>query len=281
MQTQTIHANGLDFAYYESGSGDRLVMCLHGFPDTADTWSALMPALANAGYRVIAPFMRGYPPTDISEDAQYGVHHLAQDVISLIEAFGAESAIVIGHDWGALTAYAAAALAPERISQLVTVAIPHPRTLRFNLKTILKARHFLTFQLRGMTINWMKRNNFAALETIYRRWSPNWKFTEADIAPVRESLAQPGGVEGALGYYWSMIRERQNPDIHRLTASKTAVPTLAIFGDADGALSMDALEYTHKAFTDDYQQVVLPDVGHFLHREVPDHFAELVLNFIN
>lgn len=280
MDIKTIHANGLDFAYYEAGTGNQLVLCLHGFPDTADTWLELMPVLADAGYRVIAPFMRGYYPTQIPADGQYSAKHLAQDVIGLIDAFGAEQAIVIGHDWGALASYSATALAPERVSKLVTVAIPHPRALRFDLKTLWKARHFLTFQLRPFAVSWMRRNNYQALDTIFKRWSPNWDFTADDIHPVRDSFSHAGVVEAALGYYWSFFTSANDPVVQKLNRAKTPIPTLSIFGDADGALTLTALEHTHKAFTAEYEQVVLPDVGHFLHREVPDEFAQLVLGFL-
>ena len=280
MELKKINANGLEFAYYEQGEGDKLVLCLHGFPDTADTWRDLMPKLAQAGYRVIAPFMRGYPPTQIPDGEQYSSKDLAEDTIGLIDAFGAKTAMLIGHDWGALTAYAAVSLAPDRIEKLITVAIAHPRALKFDLKTLWKARHFLTFQRRKSSVNWMKRNNYQALSTIFKRWSPNWQFTDADIEPVRQSISQAGGVEAVLGYYWAFNANRSNKDIQRLVRRKTDVPTLSIFGDADGALTLDALTRTHDAFTGEYQQVVLPDVGHFLHREAPDKFAELVLAFL-
>lgn len=280
MQTKTIQANGLNFAYYEAGEGEQFVLCLHGFPDTADTWLDLLPRLADAGYRAVAPFMRGYPPTQIPVDGQYSSKHLAEDVIALLDAFGAETAIVIGHDWGALTAYAATSLAPERFTKLVTVAIPHPRALKFDIATLIKARHFITFQQRQSSVKWMKRDNYAALNTIFKRWSPNWNFTDADIAPIRESLSQPGGVEASLGYYWSFWQNRANKDVQRLNRRKTEIPTLGIFGDADGALTMSALDRTADAFLSDYEQVVLPAVGHFLHREVPEKFAELVLKFL-
>ena len=162
----------------------------------------------------------------------------------------------------------------------MTVAIPHPRALKFDLQTLIKARHFLTFQLRGRSIRWMQANNYGSLATIFRRWSPNWDFTDEDIEPVRQSLAQTGGTEGALGYYWSFWQERSNPEVINLNRRKTSVPTLSLFGDADGALTMDALNRTESAFDAPYQQVVLPDVGHFLHREVPNQFADIVLEFL-
>ncbi len=281
MEIKTIAANGLEFAYYEYGEGDNFVLCLHGFPDTADTWLELMPTLAHAGYRVIAPFMRGYPPTQIPTDGQYSAKNLAHDVMGLLDAFEVDKAILIGHDWGALTVYAATALAPERVKKLVTVALPHPRALKFHLKAFWKARHFITFQARKMTIKWLKRNNFKAIDTIFKRWSPNWQFTETDVERVRKSLSQSGGVEGSLGYYWSLVENRRDKENQRLTGRKIEVPTLSIFGEGDGALTLDTLAYTKEAFTADYQQVVLPDVGHFLHREAPEKFAELVLNFLN
>ena len=280
MDVKTIQANGLQFAYYEQGKGNKLILCLHGFPDTADTWRDLMPKLANSGYRVIAPFMRGYPPTQIPADVQYSAKHLAEDVIGLLDAFNAENVILIGHDWGALTAYSATALAPERINKLVTVAIPHPRALKSNLLSLWKARHFITFQFRNMSINWMKRNNYEAIQIFFKRWSPNWDFNDTDVDFVRQSLSQTGGVEGALGYYWSFFEYRNDKEVQQLTRRKIEVPTLAIFGDADGALTLDALSRTKDSFLADYQQVVLPDVGHFLHREAPDKFAELVIEFL-
>ena len=112
MQENTlkyVEANGLKFAYQDAGKGD-LLLCLHGYPDTADTWDEHMPVLAEAGYHVVAPYMRGYWPTQIPEPDAYSNQDLGMDVIALIEALGYSEAIVMGHDWGALAAYTAANL---------------------------------------------------------------------------------------------------------------------------------------------------------------------------
>lgn len=279
MQTKTITANGLEFTYLEAGTGDNVVLCLHGFPDTPHTWSDLMARLSEAGYRVIAPFMRGYPPTQAAPDGKYSIKELATDAIGLLDAFEVEQAVIIGHDWGALAAYGAVALVPERFSKLVTIAIPHPRALSFGPRTLIKGRHFLNFQRRKSSIAWMQRDNYAAISSIFKRWSPNWKFTDADVAPVRESLSQAGGVEASLGYYWSFFSGRSDPQVQNLLRAKTTVPTLSLFGDADGALVLDALNRTESAYEALYQQEVLPGVGHFLHRETPDTVADLILDF--
>src|SRR5437667_12790605 len=125
MQTSlpVVHANGLKFAYLEQGAGP-LVLLLHGFPDTPQTWSDTRPALAQAGFRAVSPFMRGYVPSEIPAQPAYDSDTLGRDVLGLIEALGEQSAFVVGHDWGASAAYSAVGLQPDRIRMLVTVAIP-------------------------------------------------------------------------------------------------------------------------------------------------------------
>src|SRR5215467_6620098 len=120
----SVRANGLEFGLLETGSGP-LALCLHGFPDSAHTWRHLLPALAGAGYRAVAPFMRGYAPTAVPKDGAFQVGALASDANALHEALGGdESAVLIGHDWGAGAAYSAAAYAPGRWRKVVTMAVP-------------------------------------------------------------------------------------------------------------------------------------------------------------
>src|SRR5262245_22024238 len=119
-----VRANGLNFAFLEAGSGP-LVLCLHGFPDHARSFMHQLAALAKAGFRAVAPFMRGYAPTDVPPDGPYQSAALAQDAVALIEALGYTRAAVFGHDWGAVAAYGAAVLAPERVPRLIVAAVPH------------------------------------------------------------------------------------------------------------------------------------------------------------
>src|ERR1700733_5245221 len=114
-----VEANGLRFAYLEDGSGP-LVLMLHGFPDTAHTWDDLRPRIAAKGYRAVSPFMRGYHPTAIP-DRDADQETLARDALALIEALGADDAVIIGHDWGAAAAYGAAGLGRERVTKLFAV----------------------------------------------------------------------------------------------------------------------------------------------------------------
>lgn len=277
-----IQANGLRFGYFEAGNGP-LVLLLHGFPDTPHTWDLLSPYLVAAGYRVVAPYLRGYPPSQAPADGNYSVLELAKDVIALIASIGYSEAIVIGHDWGAFAAYAAANLAPERIRKLVTLAIPHPHSLKPNLRTMWKARHFITFQFRGWALSQLRKNDLAGIDEIYRRWSPGWSFSAEDLAPVKASLREPGGLAAVLGYYWSFQQTAYGPQgeqIRQLVQAKTKVPTLALFGEDDGALDQSNLEQTRRCFENTYHLLRIPSAGHFLHREAPQSVNEYILAFL-
>lgn len=258
------------------------MLLLHGFPDTPHTWAIAQERLAAAGFYSVAPFMRGYPPTEAPLNGDYSAAQLGRDVVELIAALGRTQATVVGHDWGALAAYAASSLAPERIAKLVVLSIPHPGTLGLSLKTLWKARHFLTFQFRSATIRRLTRDNFQGIEAIYRRWSPGWAFTEKDLQPIRDCFAAPGGLAGALGYYWSFWPNALLPwrPVRRILQRVTTIPTLALFGEADRALSRAGLDRTRAWFSAAYEIVRIPRAGHFVHREASELFCSMLLGFI-
>ena len=280
LKVKRVKANNLNFAYYELGKGP-LILCLHGFPDTADTWLELIPKLAGLGYRVVAPFMRGYAPTEIPVDHSYTSTDLGSDILALIEALNENEAILIGHDWGALASYAAANMSPGKIKKLITLAIPHPLALRLDLRTLIKARHFITFQFRHRVINQLTRNNFKFLEKIVRRWSPNWAFTEDDLAPVKACFAQAGVPEAALGYYWSFAESLRSRSSASPSRKRSSVPTLTLIGASDGTLSLDVMSNTPQAFTDTYEYHIIPKLGHFLHREAPKIIFDFISDFLS
>ena len=265
----SVRANGLDFAYLSAGSGP-LVLLLHGFPDTAHTWDRAMAGLAAAGYRAVAPFMRGYHPTAIPADGRYDTDTLGRDALALIEALGEKQAIVVGHDWGASAAYAAATLGPERVKLLVTLAIPHPRSVKPTPNMLWKVRHFATLRRKGAA-NKVRANNYAHVDELWRRWSPAWKsIPAAETAHVKAAFAQPGCAEAACAYYGTIGL--------RLPASHYAqvtVPTISFAGEHD-MIAPRAYEKARLCFDASYEVVIVPG-GHFMHREHPESFVgELV-----
>src|SRR5437762_4863032 len=192
-------ANGLSFACLEEGAGP-LVLLLHGFPDTPHSWDPVRPALAAAGFRAVSPFLRGYAPTEIPSAEAYDMETLGRDALALIAALGEERAIVVGHDWGAVAAYAAAGLEPARLRGLVTVAIPHPAAIVPTPRLVWAFRHFFALRRRGAAAR-IRRDGFAYLDELYRRWSPRWDPPPHETEPVKQSLRAPGSLEAALGYY--------------------------------------------------------------------------------
>ena len=264
-----VEANGVRFTVIEEGSGP-LVLLVHGFPDTAHTWDDVRPALAKAGFRAVSPFTRGYAPTTAPTDGLYDSDALGRDVVALIAALGEETAVVVGHDWGASAAYSAAALAPERVRKLVTVAIPHPASLRPTPKKLWGARHFVTLRLPGAADR-MRADDFAEVDELVRRWSPAWDVPKGETAAVKESFRAPGSLDAALGYYRAM-RPWLPPSLRR----RIRVPTVSFSGDTDGVLGHDDFERARRWFTGAYEVVPMPG-GHFLHREHPERFIRELL----
>jgi pimeloyl-ACP methyl ester carboxylesterase len=269
--TTTVRANNLDFAYLEWGKGP-LVLLFHGFPDTAHTWDVIGPRLSREGYHVVAPFMRGYAPSGIPT-TDTSSRTLGEDVIALIAAFKAETARIIGHDWGAEAVYAAAHLAPNRIHRMVPVGIPHRTALPYTPKTFWGARHFFTLRLPWAQ-SYFARNNFSGVEVLCQRWSPTWKATEEDHRPVKEAFAQSGSLHAALGYYRGL--SVRTPTFMR---SPIQVPTLCVAGTDDPNVTPADFEAARRVYAGKYEVAAIGG-GHFCHRESPDAFLKAVIPFL-
>lgn len=270
---KTVAANGLEVAYLERGlerGEGPLVVLLHGFPDTAYTWEPTMDALAAAGFRAVAPFMRGYFPTAIPADAAYDSDTLGRDALALIDALGG-SAILVGHDWGASAAYSAAALGPEKISRLVTLAIPHPKSIRATPAMAWKLRHFVALRRKSI-VDKMRADNFAYIDELWRRWSPAWtEIPASETAPAKAAFAHPGCLEAACAYY-KALGVRLPPGSRK----NITIPTVAIAGEHDGIMRPRDFEKARHCFESSYEVIQVPG-GHFMHREHPEVFIpELV-----
>lgn len=281
-RTLQVEANGVHFTYLEWGKPDGpLVLCLHGFPDTPETWKTLGPVLGRAGYRVVAPYTRGYYPTDLPARDDEGAATLGQDAIALIQALGAEKAVVIGHDWGALAAYAANSIAPQRISRLVLVAIPHPSALAPSA-VLGKASHFLTLPLPG-AVGAFEANDVSGVDRILRKWSPNWHPTPETLDAIKRPFRHPGGTDAILGYYRAFARDQLQVAMGQAEPFKftsVAQPALVVYGDADGALDPAFFDKSRPYFTGPYTALSFHGAGHFPQSEDPGRFAEAVKAFL-
>lgn len=281
----TLDSNGLRFPALEDGPAEGpVVLCLHGFPDTHHGWFESLdgrPSFADhfvrAGFRIVAPAMRGCTPETIPADGDYAPATLAADVVAHASALGGHVHLV-ANDWGAFAAYLAVLQAPERFARLVTLGIPHPLSLKPSLSLLWKARHFVTFQFQKRAARQMRKDGFAYVDKLYRRWSPTWKFPPAALTEVKAAYAKPGVVEGALAPYATMRRDRKLTDA--ALRNKIMVPTLALGGGDDPSVPSSAYEAARRGFGSEYRWDLVPHVGHFPQREDSAGTAERVLAFL-
>jgi pimeloyl-ACP methyl ester carboxylesterase len=260
----------LRFAYLASGEvGAPLVLMVHGFPDTAHSWDLVRPAVAAAGYRVVAPFTRGYAPTEIPSEEAFDADTLGGDLAAIIEALGEKSAIVVGHDWGASAAYSVAALHPERVRLLITLAIPHPASVVPTPKMLWTVRHFFTLRWKS-AVDRARKDDFAMIDELVRRWSPAWDVPPGETEAVKRSFREPGSLDAALGYYRAL-----RPWLPPSQKKRVEVPTVSFAGENDN-IDVSAYERARSRFKSSYDVVKMPG-GHFLHREHPDRFRDELL----
>lgn len=282
---QHVRANGLDFAYLEQGSGP-LVLLLHGFPDSAHTWSHQMPALAAAGYRAVAPFLRGYAPTAIPADGYYDKATLATDVAALVHTLSdGEPAHLVGQDWGAIVSYAVLAAFPELVRRAVVMAVPHPAEVNRSMlepRHVHRSFHWWFFQLADLPERALLAEDGAFIDYLWAYWTSPGFEDAAHIAGVKAMLRQPGVLSATLGYYRAMLDAGQGDPtldpVRRLMDRPIAVPTLALCGADDLRAELMARQGRH--FAGEYRYEEVAGAGHFLQREQPEHVNRLLLEWL-
>jgi pimeloyl-ACP methyl ester carboxylesterase len=286
-----LHAGPLRFSAYASGEGP-LVVCLHGFPDQPRSFRHQLPALVDAGYRVVVPTLRGYEPSSQPANGHYYVLDLAEDLLAWIDELGADQVRVVGHDWGAIIAYAAAALAPTRIRCMVTIAVPHMRRFTPSMpmvSTVMPAQlrrswYVLLFQLRGLSDVVFARHSDRILDKLWRDWSPGWTPEPGELDAVKATFALPGVRRAAMQYYRALFGSptRRSRESWKLLAAKTPVPTLAITGALDGAV--DSRLHDLGNWQNDYlapsRVLRFERAGHFVHQERPNEVNAAILEWL-
>ena len=281
--TGSVRANGIQFHYLEMGEGP-LVLCLHGFPDHAYSYRYLLPELARAGFRAVAPFMRGYAPTEPATDGRYQPVLLAQDALAIVAALGYERAALVGHDWGAGAVTGAAVLEPGKVSKLVTIASAHPGAGdRTNFHFLKGAWHAYYFQL-PQAEQTVAHDDFAFIEEWWRDASPDWEIPMELLESVKETFRKPGVLEAALAYYrHSFNPALQDPalgELEQRAKDPVTVPTLALHGTRDRPRRLEAFQDMDRFFTSELEKVIIPGAGHFIHQEKPTEVNAKIVEFL-
>lgn len=287
VRQRVVRASNMNFTVLEQGEGP-LVLCLHGFPDTAHSFRHQLPALAGAGFHAVAPFMRGYHPTDPAPDGRYDAPVLSEDALALIEALGYKEAFIFGHDWGASAAYGAAAAAPERVRKLVTAAVPYGsaifKAFAFNYAQQRRSWYMFFFQTT-LAETAVAHNDFAFLEKMWSDWSPGWKWTHEEMEALKQSFRAGTTTHNAIEYYratlGALLKMPVDPaQMGAMMSTPINVPSLMIHGRDDGCIGDELLEGMGVNFPRGLKIEVVPEAGHFVHQERPEIVNWLVLDFL-
>ena len=272
--------NGMHFHYVEAGSGP-LVVLLHGFPEFYYSWRHQIPYLATAGFRVVAPDLRGYNETEKPAGvANYRLSLLVEDVCALVEHAGEKRATIVGHDWGGVLAWRLAVQRPELVRQLVVLNAPHPGALRRELKNPaqwLRSSYAGFFQLPWLPEWTIRAKNFWLVERILTRQPVNpGAFTADDIKLYKEALSQPEALTAALNYYRAALRFPGDSLGH---IREIAVPALVIWGEQDPALSVRLSEQLER-WVPNIQVTRLSNASHWVQNDCPRQVNELMCDFL-
>jgi pimeloyl-ACP methyl ester carboxylesterase len=268
-----------------------LALLLHGFPDTAYTWRHLGPALAAAGYRAVAPFSRGYAPSTLPTDGSYHVSALMDDALALHRAYDADDrAVLVGHDWGAITANGIAASTANPFRRIVSMAVPpfsamNPRRddvgrwLRILPRQAAMSWYTLYNQLPGLP----ERSFDRLVAHLWRRWSPGYDATD-DLAHLAAALPDDAHRSAAIGYYRAQPRPWQLPGRYQPLArdwtGEPKVPLLYLQGADDGCLDPRWAGRIGDRLPNGSLVAVVEGAGHFLQLERADVVNARVLEFV-
>lgn len=275
-----LSANGIRLHVALSGTGP-LVLLLHGFPQFWYAWRHQLAALADAGFRVAAPDLRGYGGSD-KPPRGYDAFTLAGDVAGLVRVLGERDAVLVGQDWGGLLAWATATLHPRVVRRLVVIGMPHPLRLRSALvadpRGQLRAAGFaFAFQTPRLPESLLTRDDAAWVARAMRRWSgPRWPGTKdfaSAVRAYRDAIQIPAVAHCALEYFRWLMRSQARIDgwrFARMLSAPVTAPTLQLHGAADSVLLPRTAQGSGRYVAAEYGWRLLDGVGHFPHEEAPD-----------
>lgn len=283
IKTETVEANGFRFAVDQAGEGDHLALCLHGFPESRFSWRHQIPILAEMGYRVWAPDLRGYGETEPKPEgvADYCVDRLLEDVAALIDASGAKKITLIAHDWGAGLAWVFATHQVRPLERLVIMNVPHPAVMATHLRRswaqLKKSWYMLFFQLPRLPEAAMTARDARAIRQAFHGMAVDKTHFGPDVLDRYARDAQrPGAIRGMVNWYRAALRV---PGKMAGPWPVIETPTLIVWGEEDAALGVELLDGT-EAYVRNLTVRRLPGVSHWVQQEAPDQVNAILKEWL-
>jgi epoxide hydrolase 4 len=277
-----IDANGQRFELAECGSGDRLALCLHGFPELNYSWRFQMPMLAARGWRVWAPNLRGYgassKPGAVND---YRLDTLIEDVAALIDAAGAKEVMLIAHDWGAIIAWHFAIKKLRPLTRLVIMNVPHPKVGEREIKRwrqFKKSWYIFFFQLPWLPEWMMGAKGARGIKGAFYNMAVDKSRFGKDVLQIYANAAlRPGALKSMINFYRALLR---TPDFRQIGGGEIVTPTLMIWGEEDSALNIHCTEGTEQ-WVPHFTLHRLPGVSHWVQQEAPDQVNQILESWLD
>jgi len=273
---------GVRLHFAKAGDGGRLVLLLHGFPESWYSWRHQLLDLSNE-YTVVAPDLRGFNLSDKpAHVSDYQISKVADDVIGLINHFGQKDAAVIGHDWGASAAWYVAANYPEHVWKVGALQVPPTSVFKknFSFRQLLASWYMFFFQLPIVPEFLLKLNDFKLLENALRKTTVKRDvFTDEDIAEYKKGWSEPGAITAMLNYYRANIPARILS--RSSVGKKISVPSLFIFGEKDTAIIPETVKGIGEAIDAPFADIRIADSGHWVQQEARDEVTSVIRDFLS
>jgi len=285
IREEVVHANGLRFRVLAAGTGDRLALCLHGFPDLGFSWRYQLPVLAELGFRAWAPDLPGYGGTDRPQGlSEYAIEKLMDDVAGLIDASGAKETVLIAHDWGGVIAWYFALRRIRPLSRLVVMNLPHPavfeRVLRSGWRQRLRSWYVLFFQIPWLPERLFRMRRGSLVTEAFRGMAVDKsRFPEEVLDVYRRAALEPGALTAMINYYRGLVRGGGARRQRSLGFPRTDIPTLMVWGEQDTALGVE-LTYGTEAWVPNLTLKYLPHASHWVQQDAPDDVNAIVAEWL-
>ncbi len=275
IRERKVQANGLRFHVLETGSGDRLALCLHGFPELGFSWRHQLPVLAELGFRAWAPDLRGYGGTDRPQGLhEYAIEKLMDDVAGLIDASGAKETVLLAHDWGGAIAWSFALRRIRPLARLIVMNLPHPavfeRVMRSGWRQRLRSWYMLFFQIPWLPERLLAMRRARAVTEAFRGMAVDKsQFPEEVLDVYRRAALEPGALTAMLNYYRAIVRGGGGRRMRSFGYPIIETPTLMVWGEQDTALGVELTHGTEE-FVPDLSLRRLPNASHWVQQDAPD-----------